>query len=137
MEQNMRNLPLVIEIDAGAEIGDDELDLHTRSLRNELLELGVSDAELVRDEEAPEGTKSAEAVTLGSLALVVLPSFLPKLVDYLQSWTQRDENRRVKVKTQVGDRSIELDYLPSALSDKELTHLVETLTGAMGKQDAG
>jgi hypothetical protein len=137
MEQNNQDFPLIIEIDAGAEIGDDELDLQTRSLRNELLELGVGDAELVRDQEAPEGTKSAEAVTLGSLALVVLPSFLPKLVDYLQSWTQRDENRRVKVKTQVGDRSIELDYLPSALSDKELTHLVETLTGAMGKRDAG
>lgn len=135
MGQNNQDFPLIIEIDAGTEIGDDELDLQTRSLRSELLELGAIAAELVRGESAPEGTKSAEAVTLGSLALVVLPSFLPKLVDYLQSWTQRDENRRVKVKTQVGDRSIELDYLPASLSSKELAHLVETLAGALGKQE--
>jgi hypothetical protein len=137
MERNNLDVHLLVEIDPGPEVGDDGLDMQTRNLRGELLDLGVSDAELVRDQVTPEGTKSAEAVTLGSLALVVLPSFLPKLVEYLQSWTQRDENRRVKIKTQVGDRSIELDYLPSSLSAKELKQLVETLTGSPEKPAAG
>jgi hypothetical protein len=137
MESQYQELHLYLEMDLGADVGDDELDLQTRSLRRELLELGAGSAELLHGQPAPEGTKSVEAVTLGSLALVVLPAFLPKLVEYLQSWAQRDENRRVKVRTQVGDRSIELDYLPSSLPDKELTRLVETLSGALGKQEPG
>jgi hypothetical protein len=137
MESHNQELHLYLVMDIGADVGDDELDLQTRSLRGELLELGAGVVELLRSQSAPAGTKSVEAVTLGSLALVVLPDFLPKLVEYLQSWTQRDQNRRVKVKTQVGDRSIELEYLPSALPDKELTRLVETLSGALNKQQLG
>jgi hypothetical protein len=137
MESHNQELHLYLEMDIGADVGDDELDLQTRSLRRELLELGAGSAELLRSQSAPAGTKSVEAVTLGSLALVVLPDFLPKLVEHLQSWTQSDQNRRVKIKTQVGDRSIELEYLPSALPDKELTRLVETLSGALSKQQPG
>ena len=137
MQSPKQELNLLVEIDPGAQIGADQLDLQTRSLREELFELGVNAVDLVRSETTPPGAKSAEAVTLGSLALVVLPSFLPKLIDYLQSWTQREQNRRVKIKTQVGDRSIELDYLPSSLSAKELSHLVDTLTESLGKSSAG
>ena len=134
MQSQDQELHLLLEIDPSTEIGDDELDQQTRRLRSELLELGASSAELPHGGAAPEGAKSAEAVTIGSLALVVLPTFLPKLIEYLQSWTQRAENRRVKIKTQVGDRSIELDYLPSSLTNKELNRLVETLSGTLGKK---
>lgn len=133
MEPSKQEINLILTIDAGTEIEDDELDMQTRRLRRKLIELGVNSTGLASGEAAPEGTKSAEAVTLGSLALVVLPTFLPKVLEYLQSWTQRDESRRVKIKTQVGDRSIELEYAPSALSQDELSHLVNTLTGAMAK----
>ena len=133
MEPTNQELSFILTIDAGPEIGDDELDMQTRGLRRELIDLGVNSADPVSGEAAPEGTKSAEAVTLGSLALVVLPTFLPKLVEYLQSWTQRDESRRVKIKTQVGDRSIELEYTPAALSQEQLSNLVDTLTGALKK----
>jgi hypothetical protein len=126
-------LNLIITLDAGPEIEADELDMQTRRLRGELIELGVTNASPTSAGSVPEGAKSAEAVTLGSLALVVLPTFLPKVLEYLQSWTQRDESRRVKIKTQVGDRSIELEYTPAALSQEELSHLVKTLTGAMEK----
>ena len=123
---------LIMNIEAG-DIDTDRLDVLTRGLRDELLELGVGSAEVVASDEVPEGAKSPEAVTWGALAVAVVPSFLPKLVEYLQSWSMRGENRRVRIKTQVGDRSVEVEYSPAALSQDELTQLVEKLAGSLAK----
>ncbi len=122
---------LILNLEAG-DIDTDALDALTRQLRGELLELGVDAAEVVASGEVPEGVKSPEAVTWGALAVAVMPSFLPKLVEYLQSWSMRGENRRVRIKTQVGDRSVEVEYAPSALSQDELARLVDKLTGSLG-----
>jgi hypothetical protein len=131
MAQNkalLTNLTLQIQ----SEDNDPErLDLLTRQLRGELLDLQVESADFIHKDQLPEGVKALDAVTLGALAVAVLPSFLPKLVDYLQSWTLRGEGRKVKVKSQVGDRSIELEYSPEAMSQQELKTLVETLTNAL------
>ena len=109
----------------------DQLDLATRYLRDELFDLGVNSAEIISAGEAPGGTKSAEAITIGALAVAVLPTFLPRLVEYLQSWCMRSENRKVRIKTQVGDRSVEVEYSPSAISQEELTQLVSQLTDSL------
>lgn len=129
MENNMEET-FVLNIQAG-DIDPDTLDQLTRGLRGELLELGVDSAELVSAGEAPEGAKTADPVTLGMLAVAVLPAFLPKLLEYLQSWSMRAENRRVRVKTQAGDRSVEVEYSPSALSQEEIAQLVRTLAGSL------
>jgi len=120
---------VILEVSAGADA--DERDLLTRELRSELLELGTGSVELTSAGEPPPGIKAAEVFTLGALALAVLPAFLPKLVEYLHSWTMRAENRKIRVKTQVGDRSIELEYTPTAVSEEELMKLVSKLTGAL------
>ena len=122
---------LILDIDAG-DLDPDELDRLTRALRGELLELGAKDVDLVHAEDIPEGTKSAEAVMLGALAVTVLPAFLPTLVGYLQSWAARGENRRVRIKTLVGDRTIEVEYSPETFSTEELDRLVQTLAGSDG-----
>ena len=122
---------LLLNIDLGEEVDNEELDQASRQLRAELMEMDLDSVEFVKAEELPAGTKSAEALTLGSLAVTLLPALLPKLVEYLQSWSMRAENRRVTVKTQVGDRSIELEYNPSAMTSAELDRLVQTLTGAL------
>jgi hypothetical protein len=128
---------LILNVGAGYDMDRDALDSLTRQLRSELLDLEVESGELIHEGEPPEGAKSADAVTLGELAVAVLPNFLPKLVEYLQSWSLRAEGRKVKVKTQVGDRSIELEYTPEALSLHELQKLVETLTGALKDDQKG
>jgi hypothetical protein len=125
---------LILNIEVG-DIDTDTLDKLTRGLRSELLELGVNSAELVTSTDVPEGAKSPEAITWGALAVAVMPTFLPRLVEYLQSWSMRGENRRVRIKTQVGDRSVEVEYSPSALSQDELARLVDKLTGSLGKAD--
>ena len=115
----------------------ERLDLLTRQLRAELLDLDVESADFIQKNQLPEGAKAVDAVTLGALAVAVLPGFLPKLVDYLQSWTLRGEGRKIKVKSQVGDRSIELEYSPEAMSQQELKTLVETLTNTLAGNQGG
>ena len=124
---------IIVTIDAGGELDADQLDRLTRQLRSELLDLDTESVELVKSDSAPAGTKSVEAVTAGTLAVAILPSLLPRLLEYLQSWTMREEQRKVKVKSQIGDRSIELEYSPSALSQAELKELVSTLTDSLSE----
>ncbi len=125
------NLGLTI-VDADQD--DDALDALARQLREELTELGVESAELEKGAAAPSGTKSAEAVTLGALAISVLPVMIPKLIEFLQAWATRGEGRTVKVKAQVADRMVELEYSPKAMSQAELKSLVDTLTGSLSEK---
>ena len=122
---------LILDIDLGEDADPDELDRQTRQLCEELQDLAIESAGPLKTREVPEGAKAVEAVTLGALSLAVLPVVIPKLVEFLQSWVNRAEYRKIKVKTQVGDRSIELEYAPENLSTKELKRLVSTLTEAM------
>lgn len=129
-EQETRRL--ILNVDLGEEADEEELLEATLQLRAELMDLDVEKAEFLKKGEVPEGAKSAEAVTLGSLAVVTLPIVIPKLLEFLQSWTLRGENRKVTLKTQTGDRSIELEYMPSAMPADELQRLIQTMTAALG-----
>ena len=131
------SLDLTLRISVGEGADAEELDLLTRQLRDEIAELEVDGVELLTGGPIPEGAKSAEAMTLGALAVAVLPTILPKLVELLQAWTMRGENRLVKIKTQAGDRSLEVEYSPATMSAKELEHLVDALTGSLSPGAAG
>ncbi len=131
MSAGERIANLTLQIDVGQDADADELDRATRQLRDEIQELGVESAELAKTANAPAGTKSVEAVTLGALAISVLPTVLPKLIEFLQAWSMRREGRTVKIKTQVGDRAVEVEYSPKTMSQAELKSLVETLTSTL------
>jgi hypothetical protein len=131
MDPLLKSVHLTLQLNPGQSIPDDELDLQTRQLLGEIREMEVESAQLVTDGESPAGSKSGELVTLGSLAVVVLPTIAPKLVELLQSWSLRAENRTVKVKAQVADRSIEVEYSPATMSTDELKRLVSSLSEAL------
>jgi hypothetical protein len=74
---------------------------------------------------APSGAKG-DPLTIGALLLVALPALLPNLVAFLQAWSLRGENRRVKIKTPAG---VEVEFSPEKrLSQKELLELVNELS---------
>lgn len=131
MDPLVKSVHLTLQLNPDQSIPDDELDLQTRQLLSEIKELEVESAQLVTNGESPEGAKSGELVTLGSLAVVVLPTIAPKLVELLQSWSLRAENRTVKIKAQVADRSIEVEYSPATMSTDELKNLVSSLSQAL------
>jgi len=122
---------LMLHVDAGADADDEELDRVTRQLREELGDLdGVEPVKPAEAGTVPEGAKSAEAMTLGALAVTILPSVIPKLIDFLRDWSMRGENRMVKIETRIGDRSVNVE-VPRTMSPDELKGLVDMLAGAL------
>ena len=134
-DPNVANL--VIHVGASEELDAEGLDHLTRQLRDELRELDLESVELAPGEMPPRGVKSPEAFTLGALAVGILPSLIPKLIDFLQAWSLRGQNRVVKIKANIGDRSVEVEYAPGATSEAAVKGLVETLTGALVGKPAG
>lgn len=70
-------------------------------LQQDLLELGVEKAGKPVSGSAPVGSKG-DPITLGALVLVVAPVLLPKLIEFLSSWTTKSDHRKVRIKTPSG-----------------------------------
>ncbi len=102
-------LHFTLLVDAGPQAPAEELDALARDLLGELRATDVETAELASAGAAPEGAKSPEAVTLGAVALAVLPQFLPKLVDFVQAWSLRGQGRTVKFKGKVAGQEVEFE----------------------------
>jgi hypothetical protein len=98
------NIEISVE-DASAE----ELDDITRGLLNELRDTDVESARLRSGGAAPKGTKAVDPVTIGSIAIAVLPAVLPKLLDFLKEWASRGQGRSIKFKGKVGGQDIEFE----------------------------
>lgn len=75
----------------------EDLDLMTRNLLQELREADHVSAELTSSGSAPKGSKG-DAVTVGMLALEVLPTAVPSLIAMVQAWVMRGQGRTVKFK---------------------------------------
>ncbi|MCC6299296.1 MAG: hypothetical protein IT314_08355 [Anaerolineales bacterium] len=87
------------EIEVSAkDTSEGDLDEMTRNLLNELKGGDVVSAELVSAGTAPQGSKG-DAVTLGMLALEVLPTTAPSIVALVQAWVMRGHGRTVKFKS--------------------------------------
>jgi hypothetical protein len=76
---------------------DEELDQLTRNLLGELRDLNIETVSLARERSTPHGTKG-DPVTLGALALVVLPTAIPSLIALTQAWMLRGAGRTIKFK---------------------------------------
>jgi len=109
--------------EAGADA--ERIDELTGYLSRDLHDLGAEAVQRAPSEATPEGAKG-DPFTLGALALVAVPAFLPKLVEFLQAWSLRGESRTVTIKTPAG---LEVEFTPeNKLSQDELLALVEKLT---------
>jgi len=100
----------VIEVSA-TDTTVEDIDRMTRQLLSELRESDVDSAELVREGNAPRGTKSGEAVTMGSIVISALPTVLPGVVALVQAWSTRGQGRTVKFK----GKGIEFEGSPEEL----------------------
>jgi len=121
---------LTILVDAGKDALAEDLDALTRQLRNEIQEFEVESVSLPAAHAAPSGTKSVEAVTLGALAVTILPTALPRLIEFLQAWSLRSKDRTVKIKASVGDRSVDVEY-PAGASETVVRELIQKMTDTL------
>ena len=96
----MRSAPttrtLTLRVQPGRDILVEELDHLTRRLRDEIAVLRMGEAHLLRDEAAGATTnRREEAMTLGALTLTIPHHAVPKLIEFLQGWSFREEARVV------------------------------------------
>ena len=105
---------LNIEISA-SDATEEDIDLMTRQLLSELRETDVESAELAKGVVAPHGTKSGDAITVGSIVISTLPTVLPVIVGLVQAWAARGQGRLVKFKGQIGAGMIEFEGSPEEL----------------------
>lgn len=89
---------------------EEELDTLTRNLLSELRESNVESVNLVSVGNSPEGSKG-DPITIGQLALEVLPTAIPSLIALIQAWIMRGQGRTVKFKGQ----GIEFEGSPEEL----------------------
>ena len=134
MTNSLPTASILLQVDAGPDASLEEQDELARHLLAELEDLEVEVGLYHPGGGLPEGAKAGEATLFGALAVSVLPTFLPKLVEFLQNWMQRGDRRMVKIKTQLGDRSLELEYSPATISNKELKKLVTLLNTSLEKK---
>jgi hypothetical protein len=97
-------------------------------LLSELSELDVESAELARGGLAPQGTKG-DPITTGSIALAVLPTVLPKIIETIQGWLLRGSNHTVKFKSKVSGQTIDFEG-----SSEDLQKILATLSKVKKKK---
>jgi hypothetical protein len=129
MSLSDENVVLNLQIDDAGQTTMDELDATTRQLQKDLEELAIESVEIPREESVPPGTKSAEAATVGALAVTLVPLVIPKLMEFLKAWLSRGEHRRVKVKVRSGSQVVEVEA-SSTVSTTELKAILESATKA-------
>ena len=109
------------ETDSTAE----QIEYITIQFMKDLKEVGVDKVDRIAEDRLPEGAKVADPFTIGALAIVVAPVVLPKLIDFIQEWVLRGENRRLKIKTSKG---LEIEWTPQkCLSEQEIIGLIKEL----------
>ena len=113
---------LNIEVSA-SDATEEDIDRMTRQLLSELRDLDIESAELARGGPVPSGAKG-DPVTIGSIALEVLPVVLPSVIGFVQSWAARGQGRIVKFKA----KGIEFEGSP-----EEFEKLLATLEKGMKK----
>jgi len=109
-------IELQIEVSA-IDATEEELDRDTRQLLAKLRETDVESVELEKGLPAPDGSKG-DPITIGSIALEVLPVAIPSVIALVQAWVMRGQGRTVKFKS----RGIEFEGSP-----EELQKLLSTL----------
>jgi len=121
---------LNLELEISAEdTTEADIDRMTRNLLAELRETDVESVELVTSGSAPSGTKSTDPVTTGAIVLAVLPTFLPKIVEFVQAWALRGHGRTVKFKGKISGQTVEFEGHP-----EDLQKILETLSKGKKKK---
>ena len=86
-----------------------ELDMLTRQLIEELLELDVETAAPAVSGALPAGAKAGDPITIGTIAVTVLPAILPKIIEFCQAWALRGQGRTIKFKGKISGQDIEFE----------------------------
>src|ERR1700686_4435895 len=88
-----------LQLEAGADADEQEIDALTARLRRQLLELDVESVDRVRAGEAPPGTRAVDVMVLGGLFMTLTksPELLKMVTGVVQSWVTGRPGRSVEL----------------------------------------
>jgi hypothetical protein len=98
----------------------------TERLQSEVRELPVERVGPVPAGPPPPGAKAVDPMALGALVVSLAPEVIPRLLDMVKGWLDRQPDDTLKLKVVVGENSIEVEH-SQRLSSKELAALAERL----------
>ena len=104
---------IMLNLDPESDADDEELEVLTRQLREELLDLNIEAVDLVRAGEIPERAKAGDPITWGELLLTLAASSgaLTALISLLQAWLTRHSQSSVTAK--IGDDELTVTGKPN------------------------
>lgn len=129
-------IQLILQIEPTPGLSANNLVQMTESLQTELQTLRPEALGPIK-EKAPEGSMAGDILTLGALAIAVLPTMIPALLQYLREWQLRNQNQTIKIRLKRGDEEIEVE-IPAGMSKEKVREYIDYIlspyTGTEGKQ---
>ena len=123
---------VVLRVDGADPQTEEDRDAMARQLLQEIREdlPESSSVDLVTVAEAPAGVKSGELVTIGAVAVSLLPALVPQLVELVRAWSLRGHGRTVKMTFDA--HGVEVEFDPASVSPAEIAALVGKLGESTG-----
>ncbi len=119
----MADLSVSIDLGAtsdGGPFGPDEIDLQSRRLREEFLQLDVNEVRIARDGPPLDLTKAVDANLLGAILVSLSdPTVLVAVMETVKSWIGRSQRRTARLE-------IDGDILDvTGISSRDQTRLID------------
>jgi hypothetical protein len=126
----MTNTPvyLIGSLDTSKEITEQMLYRLTGQVQKNLAKLGVDSVKRAESGETQMLAKGGPPIDVNTLVISLgSAGVLTAVIHLLKDWVLRAEGRKVKVRAEVGDNSIEFEYSPTATSEEQLMAFVKKL----------
>jgi Effector Associated Constant Component 1 len=118
---------VIVGVDAGPDVDEEELSQLSRWLRDDILELDVERVDYATNV-APTGAKSGAAANLAELIISLSNSaVLTALVGVLRTWVSRDSKRKVSI--QFGGDKLEITGAPGDQDARLISRWLATHAG--------
>lgn len=105
---------VLLHLQPDPELDPDACDRLTRTLRAEIADLDVESASLVANGHTPDGTKGADMVTIGAIALAMSSGTLPAVIAMIGDWLARQAGRH-RISVTIDGDTIDLDRASPAV----------------------
>ena len=122
MHQQLLDLTIILK----DEVDDEELDILTRQVRDDIAELDVEEVRLAPGTQPSPGAMAADPITVGSIVALIFAGAFPALIKLVESWVTTRQERMATIKVKVGEAEIEFTY-PVQISFEEMAARIKTV----------
>jgi len=125
-----RVVSVLLVVRPDAQLDPDVGELLARRLRAEIAELDVESVGLAASGTAPDGAKSADAVTLGAIVVALSASggVFTALIETLRDWLGR-QSARHRISVTIDGDTIELERAPAGQQQALVNAYIQRHTG--------